>query len=94
MDSFDSNWFSNHRTNNIRFNFKSMAQIIAFIPIRSGSKSIVDKNIKELGGKPLVAWTIESAIRVGLKPFVSSDSTEYLGIAREYGAFGLARSMR
>jgi CMP-N,N'-diacetyllegionaminic acid synthase len=34
--------------------------VIALIPARSGSKSIKNKNIKLLGGKPLIAWSIES----------------------------------
>jgi len=35
---------------------------IAFIPIRSGSKSIPNKNIKEFCGKPLVQWVTEAAL--------------------------------
>lgn len=64
---------------------------ICFIPIRSGSKTIPDKNIKELGGKPLVAWSIESALKTELRVIVDSDSREYLKIAEEYGAEGLLR---
>jgi N-acylneuraminate cytidylyltransferase len=66
--------------------------IIAFIPARSGSKSIKDKNIKPLGGKPLLAWSIETAFKSGLqRVIVSSDSEEYLKIAKEYGAEGMLR---
>lgn len=66
--------------------------IIAFIPARSGSKSIPDKNIKLLGGKPLLAWTIESAFKAGInRVIVNSDSEEYLKIAKEYGAEGMLR---
>ena len=65
--------------------------IIAFIPARSGSKSIPDKNIKTLGDKPLLAWTIETALKSGLqRVIVSSDSEEYLKIAKEYGEIGRA----
>ena len=39
-----------------------MDRIIAIIPARSGSKGLKDKNIKEINGKPLIAYTIESAI--------------------------------
>lgn len=39
-----------------------MPKIIAFIPIRSGSKSIPNKNIKMFNGKPLVHWSIEAAL--------------------------------
>jgi N-acylneuraminate cytidylyltransferase len=66
--------------------------IIGFIPARSGSKSIPDKNIKLLGGKPLLAYTIESAFKAGLsRVIVNSDSEEYLKIAREYGAEAMLR---
>jgi len=48
----------------------------AFIPLRQGSKSIPLKNIKEIAGKPLAFWTIESALRCSSidKVFVSTDS--------------------
>ena len=59
--------------------------IVAFVPARSGSKSIKDKNIKLLGGKPLLAWSIESAQKCGLQTIVSTDSEEYAKIAEEYG---------
>jgi CMP-N-acetylneuraminic acid synthetase len=38
-------------------------KIIAFIPARSGSKSIKDKNIKILNGKPLIAWSIQTCLK-------------------------------
>ena len=60
--------------------------IVAFVPARSGSKSIKDKNIKLLGGKPLLAWSIESAQKCGLQTIVNTDSKEYAKIAEEYGA--------
>lgn len=61
---------------------------IAIIPARSGSKGLKDKNIKELCGKPLMAYTIEAAIDSGLFNcvHVSTDSEEYARIAKEYGA--------
>lgn len=37
-------------------------EVVAFIPVRGGSKSIPLKNIKALAGKPLVYWTIEAAL--------------------------------
>ena len=62
--------------------------IIAFIPARSGSKSIKDKNIKLLNGKPLIAWSIETCkkskhIKIIV---VSTDSKKYAKIAKKYGA--------
>lgn len=61
---------------------------IAIIPARSGSKGLKNKNIKELNGKPLIAYTIEAAIESGSfdKVFVSTDSQQYADIAMEYGA--------
>lgn len=61
---------------------------IAIIPARSGSKGLIDKNIKELNGKPLIAYTIECAINSGMfnKVFVSTDSQKYADIAIQYGA--------
>lgn len=61
---------------------------IAIIPARSGSKGLKDKNIKILNGKPLIAYTIEAALKSNLfdEIFVSTDSDEYAKIAREWGA--------
>lgn len=61
---------------------------IAIIPARSGSKGLKDKNIKELFGKPLMAYSIEAAYRSGLfdEVMVSTDSVQYAEIARKYGA--------
>lgn len=61
---------------------------IAIIPARSGSKALKDKNIKELNGKPLIAYSIETAIKSKKfdKVFVSTDSQRYAEIAVAYGA--------
>ena len=61
---------------------------IAIIPARSGSKGLRDKNIKELCGKPLIAWSIESAQKSCCfdEIMVSTDSEQYAEIARKYGA--------
>lgn len=63
-------------------------KIIAIIPARSGSKGLKDKNIKDLNGKPLIAYTIESAKNSCIfdKIFVSTDSEKYAEIAKKYGA--------
>lgn len=63
-----------------------MQNIVAFIPARGGSKSIPKKNIKLLGGKPLIAYSIQSAIQAGLRTIVNTDSEEIASIAKEYGA--------
>lgn len=61
---------------------------IAIIPARSGSKGVKDKNIRELCGKPLIAYTIETALKCGEfdEVMVSTDSDKYAEIARRYGA--------
>lgn len=61
---------------------------IAVIPARSGSKGLKDKNIKDLNGKPLIAYSIEAAIKSERfdKVFVSTDSQKYADIAIKYGA--------
>ena len=61
---------------------------IAVIPARSGSKGLKDKNIKDLNGKPLLAYSIEAAQKSGKFDtiHVSTDSEHYAEISREYGA--------
>jgi N-acylneuraminate cytidylyltransferase len=61
---------------------------IALIPARSGSKGVLDKNIKILNGFPLIAYSIAVAkmIKGVDRVIVSTDSTEYAKIARVYGA--------
>ena len=61
---------------------------IAVITARSGSKGLKDKNIKDLKGKPLMAYTIEAALQSGIFDcvHVSTDSEQYAEIARAYGA--------
>lgn len=61
---------------------------IAVIPARAGSKRIPKKNIKIFMGKPIIAWSIEAALRSELfdQVVVSTDSLEIAAIAREYGA--------
>lgn len=61
---------------------------IAIIPARSGSKGLKDKNIKELNGKPLLAYSVEAALQSGEfdTVHVSTDSEIYAEIARDYGA--------
>ena len=61
---------------------------IAIIPARSGSKGLKDKNIKLLMGKPMMAHTIMAAIDSNVfdEVMVSTDSSEYAEIAKQYGA--------
>ena len=63
-------------------------EVLALIPARSGSKSVRDKNIRVVGGKPLLAWSIAHALSAKsvTRTIVSTDSAEYATIARESGA--------
>ena len=65
-----------------------MSDIMAIIPARSGSKGVVDKNVKLLNGHPLIAYSIRAACLVeGIgRVVVSTDSEEYASIVRKYGA--------
>ncbi|BDW77800.1 hypothetical protein BFINE_35950 [Bacteroides finegoldii DSM 17565] len=69
---------------------------IAIIPARSGSKGLKDKNIIELCGKPLMAYSIEAALGTGLfeHVIVSTDSEHYADISRQYGAETMMRGER
>lgn len=62
--------------------------IVAIIPARSGSKGVPGKNIKLLGGHPLIAFSIAAAkMTPGIdRVIVSTDSAEYAAIAKKYGA--------
>ncbi len=64
------------------------SSILAIIPARSGSKRLPGKNIRELCGKPMIAWSIEAAIQSEYvdKVIVSTEDEHIANIAREYGA--------
>jgi CMP-N-acetylneuraminic acid synthetase len=61
---------------------------IAVIPARGGSKRVPKKNIKQMRGKPLIAYTIEAARQSNLfeRIVVSTESQEIADIACQYGA--------
>ncbi len=61
---------------------------IAIIPARGGSKRIPRKNIKDFFGKPIIAYSIEAAIKSGVfdEIMVSTDDVEIAEIAKKYGA--------
>lgn len=63
-------------------------RVFAVIPARGGSKSIPGKNIRPLGGKPLLAWPIDVAREVTEidRILVSTDDSEIADVAREFGA--------
>ncbi len=61
--------------------------VLGVIPVRSGSKRIPDKNIRELGGKPLLAHTIEQARASSVldRCIISTDDKEIAAVARDHG---------
>lgn len=65
-----------------------MAGVLAVIAARGGSKSVPRKNIALLGGKPLIAWTIEAArhARSITRTIVTTDDAEIASVARAGGA--------
>jgi len=65
-----------------------MAKAVAIIPARGGSKRIPRKNIKDFHGKPLIAYSIETALESKLfdKVIVTTDDEEIAAIAKEQGA--------
>lgn len=64
-----------------------MNNLVCFIPARGGSKSILRKNLKLLGNKPLIAWSINSAFKAGIqRVVVNTDDDEIAQVAKEYGA--------
>jgi CMP-N,N'-diacetyllegionaminic acid synthase len=65
-----------------------MSEIIGLITARGGSKAIPGKNIKLLAGKPMIAWTIEAALKSDRlsRLILSTDDEEIAQVAREWGA--------
>ncbi len=65
-----------------------MVEILVLIPARGGSKGIPGKNIKKLGGHPLIAYSIAAAKKSTLvtRTIVSTDDLKIAEIAKEYGA--------
>lgn len=63
-------------------------ECLAIIPARGGSKGIPRKNIHPLGGKPLIAYSIEQVRRARLvsRVVVSTDDTDIAAVSEEYGA--------
>ncbi|MBR4537058.1 MAG: acylneuraminate cytidylyltransferase family protein [Bacteroidales bacterium] len=67
---------------------KHFYRVLALIPARGGSKGIPKKNIVDLCGKPLIAWTIEAAKAADVFDaiVVSTDSEEIAKVAKDWGA--------
>ena len=67
---------------------KSERRHLAIIPARSGSKRFPGKNVALLGGLPLLAWTVKTALSANLfhRVILSVDHEEYARVGIEYGA--------
>lgn len=61
---------------------------LCVIPARGGSKRIPRKNVREFCGKPMIAWSIEAALKSECfdRIIVSTDDAEIADLSREYGA--------
>lgn len=66
----------------------SEERVVAAVPARGGSKTVPDKNLRPLAGKPLVAWPIEVAAAIPEidRTVVTTDSSEIASTARNWGA--------
>ena len=65
-----------------------MKKVLAIIPARSGSKSVKDKNIRLINGKPMLAYSIEHGLQAEKidRVIVSTDNDKYAEIAKQFGA--------
>jgi len=68
--------------------FKRKKNIYCIIPARAGSKRLSNKNIIDFFGKPLIAWTIEAALKSEFIDvvYVSTDCEHIADIAKSFGA--------
>ncbi|WP_323126486.1 acylneuraminate cytidylyltransferase family protein [Aliarcobacter butzleri] len=66
---------------------------MSIIPARGGSKGLPGKNIIDLAGKPLIAWTIEASLKSKYitKTIVSSDNNNILEISKKFGVETIKR---
>ncbi len=62
--------------------------VVALVPARSGSKGVPDKNVRLLGDRPLLAWSVAAALRSSRieRVIVSTDSAHYADVAKRCGA--------
>ena len=68
-------------------------KILAIIPARGGSKRLPRKNVLDLNGEPLLAWSIKAGLRSKYidKVVVTSDDADILNIAKYYGVLSINR---
>jgi|APSaa5957512622_1039677.scaffolds.fasta_scaffold11744_4 CMP-N,N'-diacetyllegionaminic acid synthase len=74
--------------NTTEFSMSKQNSYIAIIPARGGSKRLPGKNLLKIAGKPLIAWTIEAALKSDMfeQVYVNTDSEDIVRIAKQYGA--------
>jgi len=67
---------------------KKLGKIIAFIPVRGGSKSIPLKNIKEINGRPLIYWVLDAVCNCYMidKVVVSTDNEQIRNVVKNYSS--------
>ncbi len=60
----------------------------AIVPARAGSKGVLHKNVRDLGGHPLLAWSVMAGRRAATvsRVILSTDSAEYADVGVKYGA--------
>jgi N-acylneuraminate cytidylyltransferase len=68
-------------------------RVVALVPARGGSRTVPNKNVRPLDGKPLVGWPIDVALETDAvdRVVVSTDDERIAGTAREFGAEVLDR---
>ena len=64
-----------------------MNKVIAMIPARLGSKRVKNKNLKEINGKPLISYIVETAVKSNVfdEIYINSESEIFKDIADKYG---------
>lgn len=69
-------------------------RVVAIVPARGGSKSIPGKNIRDLGGRPLIHWTLQMALDIDAidRVIVSTDDRDIADVAECCGAEVMLRS--
>ena len=65
-----------------------MPSAVGFVPARQGSKRVPGKNVRALGGHPVIAYSVAQALESGVfeSVIVSTDSEDIAAVARYYGA--------
>ena len=71
-------------------------KILVIIPARGGSKGVPQKNLRSLNKKPLIYYSIKTALNSKFKPdvYVTSDNSEILTISKQLGAKTLKRNLK